>query len=153
MTSTLLKTPSTELQLLAWSRQLQTVRFNEYTALGYLSNAMHKTGSAQAADYSLALRLRTSCDGIFSVFLGVLYLHGLRPSGKEGYRELVIQLGCEMLQLTDLERDQIMHASRLLQLVTTGSPPPLDTSVAHGMVALGQRTLLQARKAYPNWFL
>ena len=153
MTSTLLKTPSTELQLLAWSRQLQAVRFNEYTALGYLNNAVHKVHSAQTADYSLALRMRASCDGIFSVFLGMLYLHGLRPSGKEGYRALVIQLGSEMLQLNALEREQIMHASPLLQLVTSDSPPPLDASVAHGMLAMGQRTLAQARTIYPDWFL
>lgn len=153
MTSTLLKIPSTELQLLAWSRQLQTVRFNEYTALGYLSNAVHKVRSAQRPDCSPALRLHTSCDGIFSVFLGTLYLHGLRPCGKEGYRDLVIQLGCEMLQLKPAEHEQIAHASRLQQLVTSGSPPPLDTSVAQGILAVGQRTLVQARKVYPDWFL
>lgn len=153
MTSTLLKTPSTELQLLTWSRQLQTVRFNEYTALGYLNNAVHKVQSAQTAVDSPALRLRASCDGIFSAFLGVLYLHGLRPSGKEGYRALVIQLCSEMLQLSVLERDQIMRTSQLLQLVTSDSPPPLDASLAYGMLALGQRTLAQARKVYPDWFL
>ena len=153
MTSTLLKTPSTELQLLTWSRQLQAVRFNEYTALGYLNNAVHKVHSAQTADYSLALRMRASCDGIFSVFLGMLYLHGLRPSGKEGYRALVIQLGSEMLQLTAAERDKITHASAMLQLVTSESPAPLDASLAHSMLALGQRTLVQARQVYPDWFL
>jgi hypothetical protein len=153
MTSTLLQTPSTELQLLTWSRQLQTVRFNEYTALGYLSNAVHKVRTAQSPESSPALRLHTSCDGIFSAFLGMLYLHGLRPCGKEGYRALVIQLGSEMLQLTPTERDQILHASHVQQLVTNGSPPPLDTFVAQVMPALGQRTLVQARKIYPDWFL
>ncbi|MBK7006145.1 MAG: hypothetical protein IPH37_14275 [Burkholderiales bacterium] len=150
--STLLRPPTPELQILCWSRQLKPVRFNEYAALRFLSNALRAMHNAQAPDCRPIDQLHTTYDGIYSLCLGSLYLHGLLPSGKEGYRALAIQLGSEQLRLTPLQRDKILNTNRYLQLMVSDCPEQVEDLVCQDMLGLGQHTLRQARRVYPDWF-
>ena len=150
--STLLRPPTTELQILCWSRQLKPVKFNEYSALRFLSNALRALRNAQAPDCAPIDQLSTAYDGIYALCLGSLYLHGLLPSGKEGYRALAIQLGSEQLRLTPLQRDKIHNTNQYLQLMVGDCPEEVEEAVAQDMLALGLHTLQQARKVYPDWF-
>jgi hypothetical protein len=150
--STLFRPPTRELQLLSWSQQLKPVRFNEYSALRFLSNALRVMHNAQAPDCAPIDRLSTAYSGIYSLCLGSLYLHGLLPSGKEGYHALALQLGSETLQLSTLERDKILSASRYLQLIVSDCPEDVEPVVAQDMLALGLHTLRQARRVFPDWF-
>lgn len=153
MTSTLLRPPTIELQVLAWSRQLQSIRFNEYSALRFLSNAMRGMRNAQTSDCPPTDQFSTAYNAVYSLCLGSLYLHGLLPTGKEGYRVLAIQLGCEMMKVPITERDKILNASHYLQLITCDHPEHVEESVAQDMVVLGKRTLHKAQQAFPDWFL
>lgn len=150
--STLLRPPTPELQILCWSRQLKPVKFNEYAALRFLSNALRAMRNAQAPDCAPIDQLSTAYDGIYALCLGSLYLHGLLPSGKEGYRTLAIQLGSERLRLSTLERDKILNTHLYLQLLVGDCPEFVEEAVAQDMLALGLHTLAQARKVYPDWF-
>ena len=153
MTSTLLRPPTIELQILSWSRQLQPIRFNEYSALRFLTNAIQGMRNAQTPNCPPIDQLNSAYSGIYSLCLGSLYLHGVLPVGKEGYRALAIQLASEMLQLRTSERDKILNASHYLQLIMCDHPEQVEESVAHDMVALGRRTLLQAQRIFPDWFV
>lgn len=150
--STLLRPPTPELQILCWSRQLKPVKFNEYAALRFVSSAMHSMRSAQAPDCRPIDQLHTTYDGIYSLCLGSLYLHGLLPSGKEGYRALAIQLGSEQLRLSTLQRDKILNTSLYLQLMVSDCPEHVEDPVCQDMLGLGLHTLRQARKVFPDWF-
>jgi hypothetical protein len=149
---TLLRQPTPELQILSWSCQLKPIRFNEYTALRFLSNALRAMRNAQAPDCAPIDQLSTAYDGIYSLCLGSLYLHGLLPSGKEGYRALAIQLGSECLQLSPVDRDKILNANLYLQLMVSDCPEYVEEVVAQNILALGQHTLKQAQKVFPDWF-
>lgn len=153
MTSTLLRPPTIELQVLSWSRQLQPIRFNEYSALRFLSNAMRGMRNAQAPDCPPIDQLSTAYNAVYSLCLGSIYLHGLLPTGKEGYRALALQLGCEMMKVPIAEREKIMNASHYLQLIMCDHPEHVEESVAQDMVRLGKGTLHKAQKVFPDWFL
>lgn len=150
--STLLREPTPELKLLCWSRQLKPVKFNETAALRFLSNALRSMHSAQAPDCRPIDQLHTTYDGIYSLCLGSLYLHGLLPNGKEGYRALTIQLGTEQLRLTPLERDKILNTSQYLQLMVSDCPEHVEDVVNQDMLKLGLRTVAQASQVFPDWF-
>ena len=107
---------------------------------------------AQAPDCSPIDQLHTAYDGIYSLCLGSLYLHGLLPSGKEGYRALAIQLGSETLRLSTLERDKILNTQHYLHLMAGEHPEHVEEVVAKDMRTLGMHTLAQARKVFPDWF-
>jgi len=138
---------------LSWSRQLQPIRFNEYSALRFLSNAIGGMRNAQSPDCPPIGQLNTAYNAIYSLCLGSIYLHGMLPTGKEGYRALAIQLASEMMALSSSERDKILNASHYLQLIMSDHPEHVEDSVAHDMVTLGNRTLRQAQRVFPDWFL
>jgi hypothetical protein len=149
---TLFRPPTPELQLLSWSRQLKPVRLNEYSALRFLSNALGAMRNAQDPECAPIDQLSTAYNGIYSLCLGSLYLHGMLPSGKEGYQTLAIQLGSESLRLTTLERDKILNTNRYLQLIVSDCPENVERAVSQDMLALGLHTLRQARRVFPDWF-
>ena len=140
------------MQILCWSNQLKPVRFNEYSALRFLSNALGALRNAQEPDCAPIDQLGTAYNGIYALCLGSLYLHGLLPSGKEGYQALAIQLGSEALRLTPQERDKIQNTCFYLQLIASDCPEDVEEAVAKDMLSLGQRALRQARRVYPDWF-
>lgn len=149
---TLLREPTPELQILSWSRQLKPVRFNEYTALRFLSNARRAMRNAQAPDCAPIDQLNTAFEGVYSLCLGSLYLHGLLPSGKEGYRALAIQLGSERLRLSHADRDKILNTNLYLQIIVSDCPEYVEEVVSQNMLTLGLHTLKQAQQVYPDWF-
>ena len=108
--------------------------------------------NAQAPDCAPIDQLSTAYEGIYSLCLGSLYLHGMLPSGKEGYRALAIQLGSECLRLSPVDCDKILNANLYLQLMVSDCPEYVEEVVAQDMLALGQRTLTQAQQVFPDWF-
>jgi len=149
---TLFRHPTPELQILCWSRQLKPIKLNEYSALRFLSNALTTMRIAQGPDCTPIDQLNTSYSTIYSLCLGSLYLHGMLPNGKTGHHALAIQLGSELLHLTPMERDKILNACVYLQLMVGDFPEEVEQEVAKDMLRLGQHTLQQARKLFPDWF-
>ena len=149
---TLFRPPTPELQILCWSRQLKPIRLNEYSALRFLSNAMRTMRIAQAPDCTSIDRLAAAYGSIYALCLGSLYLHGMLPHGKEGHHALAIQLGSELLQLSPKDRDKIFSACVYLQLMVGDFPEDVEEAVATDMLRLGEHTLRQARKVFPDWF-
>lgn len=152
MEATLLRRPTQELQLLVWSKQLKPIKFNEHSAVRFLSNAMFSLRQAQSPDRAPSGAYVVAHEGIYSLCLGSMYLHGLLPVGKEGQKELVVQLGCEMLLMPEAERDLILVSRRLLTTATTEAMDNIDTKDVHGMVQLGNKAIRHARRVYPDWF-
>lgn len=152
MDATLLRQPTTELQLLRWSKQLKPVKFNDYSAVRFLSNAMFSLRQAQSPDRAPSGAYVIAHEGIYSLCLGSMYLHGLLPVGKEGQKELVVQLGCDMLLMPEPERDLILASRKLLSTTTTEAIDSIDTQDVHGLVHLGHKAIRHARRVYPDWF-
>jgi hypothetical protein len=153
MTTTLLRERPTELEVLLWSGQLRKIRFNEYTALKLLSHAVCCAQNAKTADFSAVHRFFMANEGIHSLSLGVLYLHGLLPTRLVGHRALVMQLACERLYLPTHLTDQIMHANTHRELISYGSTEPVEVAEAAELINLGDLLMRQARAVYPDWFL
>lgn len=152
MHSTLLRSPTIELEVLKWSRQLQPARFNDYVALRFLSNAIFSLRAAQSSELGPTSRCQMALEGIYALCLGSIYLHGLLPSGQEGHRELVIQVATGMLGLSLTDKQQIMAFKRQLETITTDTGESLDEQDVRSMGAIGHRALSQAQYVYPDWF-
>lgn len=151
-TTTLLRETPRELEVLLWSGQMRRIRFNEYSALNLLSNAVCCIRNARKPDFSAMGRFFMVNEGIHSLCLGVTYLHGLLPAGLVGHRSMVIQVGCEMLLLPTPIRDQIMVANTQQELITYGSTEPVSETDARQLVALGDTAVEQTRYIFPDWF-
>jgi hypothetical protein len=149
---TLFRPPTAELQILSWSRQLKPIRLNEYSALRFLSNALRTMRIARAPDCLPIDQLSSAYSSIYSLCLGSLYLHGMLPSGNSGYDAVAIQLGSELLRLTPRERDKILSTCIYLQLMVGDFPEEVEAVVSKDVLALGEHTLRQARKVFPDWF-
>lgn len=153
MHSPLLRPITRELELLQWCGQLRKIRFNEYAALRFATNAVQTLRNARQTDGNPLVQYTMAYEGVYALCLGSIYLHGLLPTGQARQRPLVIQLACDMLQLSIRDRDKILNASKYRELITCDAPEPVEDVVAQDMLALGSRTLAQARHAYPDWFL
>ena len=153
MTSTLLHKPSTELNLLLWSGQLKTVRFNEYAALCFLSSALGALRDAKTQSLSPIGRYTVAHEGIYALCLGSLYLHGLLPAGHEGSKAMTLQVSTEMLGLTQRDQDKILYANSLLEEIVTGGPVPVEVRAVLDLVYTGDRAVNRARETYPDWFI
>lgn len=153
MHSPLLRPTTRELELLQWCGQLHKIRFNEYTALRFATNAIQALRDARHTDRNPLGQYNMAYEGVYALCLGSIYRHGLLPTGQVRQRPLVIHLGCDMLQLPFQDRDKILNASKYQELITCDAPEQVEDVVAHDMVALGSRALAQARRAYPDWFL
>jgi hypothetical protein len=153
MTTTLLRDRPAELEVLLWSGQLRKIRFNEYSALKLLSNAVCCVRNAKTPTFSAVNRFFMANEGIHSLSLGVLYLHGLLPTGLVGHRAMVMQLACERLYLPNNLTDQIMHANTHRELISYGSTEPVEDAEVAELISLGDVLVHQARGVYPDWFL
>ena len=149
---TLFRPPTPELQILCWSRQLKPIRLNEYSALRFLSNALRTMRIARAPDCAPIDQLSSAYSSIYSLCLGSLYLHGMLPNGNAGHQAAAIQLGSELLRLTPHERDKILNACVYLQLMVGDFPEDVEAVVAKDLLGLGEHTLRQARRVFPDWF-
>ena len=137
MTTSLLQRPTSQLELLLWSRQLQKARFDEVAALRFVSNAL------------VALR---DAKGIYAQCLGTIYLHGLLPREQEGSRAMAIQLAFELLELTIADLQQMLLANRLLEDIAGRANAPMAERTVKDLVALGDRAVDQAKLIYPDCF-
>ena len=153
MTTTLLRERPAELEVLLWSGQLRTIRFNEYSALKLLSNAVCCVRNSKTPEFKAVDRFFMANEGIHSLSLGVMYLHGLLPAGLVGHRSMVMQLACEQLYLPTRLTDQIMHANTHRELISYGSTEPVEDAEAAELITLADTLVNQARKVYPDWFL
>jgi hypothetical protein len=153
MTTTLLRERPAELDVLLWSGQLRNIHFNEYSALKLLSNAVCCVRNAKTLDFTPVNRFFLANEGIHSLSLGVLYLHGLLPTGLVGHRAMVMQLACERLYLPTHLTEQIMHANTHRELISYGSTEPVEEAAAAELITLGDALIHQARDVYPDWFL
>jgi hypothetical protein len=151
-TSLLLQRPTTQLQLLQWSQQLQKVRFNEVAALRFLSNALVSLRDAKTDTLSPIGRYLMAHEGIYALCLGTVYMHGLLPREQEGSRSMAIQLAFELLDMTIHDLHQMLHANRHLEEIAGLANAPLTVQTVKDLVALGDRALEQARLVYPDCF-
>ena len=151
-TSLLLQRPTTQLQLLQWSQQLQKVRFNEVAALRFLSNALVSLRDAKTDAISPIGRYLMAHEGIYALCLGTVYLHGMLPREQEGSRAMAIQLAFELLDMTIHDLHQMLHANRHLEEIAGLANATLTVQTVKDLVALGDRALEQARLVYPDCF-
>jgi hypothetical protein len=92
-------------------------------------------------------------EGIHSLCLGVLYLHGLLPTGLVGHRSMTMQVGCEQMHLPHTLRDEILYANTHRELISYGSTEPVEEDEALHLTGLGDQAITQARYVFPDWFL
>jgi hypothetical protein len=152
-TTTLQRELPAELQVLLWSGQLQNIRFNEYSALKLLSNAVCCIHNAKTPEFGLAGRFFMANEGIHSLSLGVLYLHGVLPTGLVGHRAMVMQMACEALHLPSHLTNEILYANTHRELIAYGSTEPVAPAELEALMTLAAQMVDQARYVYPDWFL
>lgn len=152
-TTTLLRELPAELQVLVWSGQLQIIRFNEYSAVKLLSNAMCCIQNAKCQDFGVLGRFFMVNEGIHSLSLGVVYLHGVLPTGLVGHRAMVMQIACENMRLPEHLTHEILYANTHRELIAYGSTEPVADAELQSLMRLGDQMVDQARYAYPDWFL
>lgn len=152
MENTLLRRPTRELELLAWAKQLKPVPFNDMRAVRFLSNAIFSLREARSLQRAPSGRYVIAHEGIYSLCLGSMYLHGLLPVGKEGQKELVVQLGLDMLQVPASTRNLVLASRKLLTTTTTEAIDSIDDNDVRDLAHIGQLSLNRARRVYPCWF-
>jgi hypothetical protein len=152
-TTTLLRELPAELEVLLWSGQLQKIRFNEFSALKLLSNAVCNVHNAKTHEHSLMGRFFMANEGIHSLSLGVLYLHGLLPAGLVGHRAMAMQVACDTMHLPAKLTEQILYANTHRELISYGSTEPVEDGELHELLGLSDKAVEQARYVYPDWFL
>lgn len=153
MTTNLLRELPAELQVLLWSGQLQKIRFNEYSAVKLLSNAVCCIQNAKSVEFGALGRFFMANEGIHSLSLGVVYLHGLLPTGLVGHRAMVMQIACEAMHLPLALTNDILHANTHRELIAYGSTEPVTDAELKALIGLGDQAVSQARYVYPDWFL
>ena len=145
MTTSLLQRPTSQLELLLWSRQLQKARFDEVAALRFVSNALVALRDAKTPELSPIGRYLIAHEGIYAQCLGTIYLHGLLPREQEGSRAMAIQLAFELLELTIADLQQMLLANRLLEDIAGRANAPMAERTVKELVALGDRAVNQAK--------
>lgn len=150
-TSELVRELPKEMEILLWSHQLQAVKFEEYAALRLLSDAACCMHSARNTERSLMARFLMVNEGIHALSVGVLYLHGVLPTGGVGHRAMVMQLACEQLQLPAHLTNAILYANTHRELIAYGSTEPVQAEELAELTALGEMLMEQVRYEYPEW--
>lgn len=149
----LLRAPSRELQLLVWSKQLRNTRFDDYRAVCLLSQVIHHLHQAKN---NHPLRPSQACNhvhaAIYTLCQGCLYLHGLRPIGKEGQKELIVQWGLEQLQIPAPQRERVLWARHLWLTTMTAASDGTELHAVPDLITTADQSLAQARHIFPDWF-
>jgi len=140
--STLAKEQSAELDILVLTQQLHRIEFDEFAAVSLLSNALTAQRSARTAELNLMERFVMAHEGIYALCLGVLYLHGVLPTGLVGHRALAIQVASELMGLPNRIRDQILYLNTHLELMAHGSTEPVEDQEIVDLVELGYKTVV-----------
>lgn len=150
--TTLLRELPFEMHLLLWSGQLQKIWFKEFAALKLLSNAVCNIHNARQSDLDLQRRFFMQNEGIHSLCLGVLYLHGVLPTGLVGHRGMAMQLAFEAMHLPPRLTNELLYANAHRELLAYGSSDPVQPDELQAVFVLGERAMEQARYIYPDWF-
>lgn len=153
MTSTLAREQNAELDILVLTQQLRRIEFDEFAAVSLLSNALTAQRSARSAELNLMERFVMAHEGIYALCLGVLYLHSVLPTGLVGHRALAIHVACELMGLPHRIKDQILYLNTHLELMAHGSTEPVEEQEIADLMDLGQKTVVQARYMFPDWFI
>lgn len=151
-TTTLLRELPAEMEVLLWSGQLQKIRFSEFSAVKLLSNAVCCIQNAKTPEFGLLGQFFMANEGIHSLSLGVLYLHGVLPTGLVGHRGMVMQLACETMHLPSRLVSGILYANTHRELIAYGSTEPVQEAELAELMALSDQVVDQARYMYPDWF-
>lgn len=150
--NTLQRELPSEWQVLLWCGQLQAVRFKDMSALQLLSNAVCCLRNASTRNTGLLDRFCTTNEGIHSLSLGVLYLHGVLPTGRAGHRAMAMQIACEAMHLPVMHVNQIIYANTHRELISYGSTEPVAAAELEELLQLSALMQTQARYWYPDWF-
>jgi hypothetical protein len=153
MNTTLLRAMPTEFQVLVWSGQLKKIYFKEFAALKLLSNAVCNIHNARAPVFDLQRRFFMVNEGIHSLSLGVLYLHGVLPTGLVGHRGMAMQVACESMHLPQRLTHDILYANTHRELIAYGSTEPVQAQELQALFLLADQAMEQARYIFPDWFL
>lgn len=151
--SPLARESNAELDVLVLTQQLRRIAFDELEAVSLLSNALTAQRSACTDERNRMERFVMAHEGIYALCLGVLYLHGVLPTGLVGHRALAIQVACELMGLPHRITDQALYLNTHLELISHGSTEPVEDQEIVDLVALGHKAVVQARYMYPEWFL
>lgn len=148
----LLRAPTRELQLLTWSKQLRPVRFDDFRAVTMLSHAIHALHAARSNRQRPPLACGHIHSSIYTLCLATLYLHGLRPFGKEGQKELVVQWGLENLHIDEERRARTLWARHLWLTTMAGASDGAELHALPDLVKTAELGFSNARALYPDWF-
>ena len=151
-TTTLHRDLTAEMQVLLWSGQLQKIRFNDLSAVKLLSNAVCCIQNAKTPEFGSLGQFFMVNEGIHSLSLGVLYLHGVLPTGLVGHRAMVMQLACETMHLPSRLTHEILYANTHRELIAYGSTEPVQDAELRELIGLGDQLVDQARYIFPDWF-
>lgn len=150
--ATLLRTPSRELQVLVWSKQLLPTRFDDYRAVCMLSDAMHLLEQARDQASPPQRANAWAHHGLYQLCLACLYLHGLRLSGKEGQKEMVLQWGMEQFGIGAAQRAQVLSARHLWLTQPASGADACAPYALPGLLATAKVALTNARQRFGDWF-
>lgn len=148
----LLRPPSRELQVLAWSKQLRPVRFDDHRAVTMLSHAIHGLHLARQNMDRVHLACGHIHSSLYTLCLATLYLHGMRPYGKEGQKELVVQWGLEQLRIDEERRVRALWARHLWLTTMVGASDGTELHAVPDLVETTTLSLANAKLLYPDWF-
>ena len=151
-TTTLQRELPAEFQLLLWSGQLQKIRFSEFAAVKLLANALCCIRNARTPEFGLLGRFFMVNEGIHALSLGVLYLHGVLPTGLVGQRAMAMQMACEAMHLPARLTNELLYADTHRELIAYGSTEPVQACELEALMGLGEQLMDQARYIYPDWF-
>lgn len=149
----LLRAPTRELQVLVWSKQLCTTRFDDYRAVCMLSQALHALQQAKAECLQRpSLACKHVHTALYTLCLACLYLHGLRPVGKEGQKELIVQWALEHLQIPAPQRERVLWARHLWLTTMTAASDGTELHAVPDLIATTEQSLAHAQSIFPDWF-
>lgn len=149
----LLRPLTPELQVLMWSKQLLRTRFDDYRAVCMLSQTLHLLLQAKATH---ALHPTLACKhvhtALYTLCLACLYLHGLRPAGNEGQKELTMQWALEHLHIPAPQREHALWARHLWITTMTAASDGAELHTVPDLIATTEQSLIHARQLFPDWF-
>lgn len=148
----LLRPPTRELQVLTWSKQLRKVRFEDHRAVTMLSHAIHALYSAKEEVARPVLACNLIHSSLYTLCLATLYLYGLRPCGKEGQMDMVVQWGLEQLQVDPERRARALWARHLWQTTPAGVSDGTELHAVPDLIETTELGLANAKLLYCDWF-
>jgi hypothetical protein len=152
MQENLIQQRTKELDILAWCGQLKLVQFDDYYAFRLLTGAVQSIHIARTQKISQVDRFDHAYAGMYALFCGCLYLHGLVPTVKVGHKELVVQLACEIIDMNINDRDTLTLVSRYFDDIFKKGSDLIGTPQIDDMLALADCAITLARAKFPSWF-